>query len=768
MPANDSADHALFEQSLGSFVPPDVFDVHAHLYRRIDATPSLPTDLGDETGNVGWNEYARGVARWLGKRPAPEGLFFTFPKADLEVTGANRFVAEQIRNRPGSRALLMIRPGDDPAAVERSLDADGFVGFKVYHVFARRPDTFAAAIDEFIPPWAWELAHQRGLAIMLHMVRPRALADRLNQDYIRDHCRRYPGARLILAHAARGFCGRHTVEGIASLRGLDNVYFDTSAVCEPTALEAILREFGPRRLMYASDFPVSELHGRCVSIADGFVWLQEPGVDWQRAQPTRVGIEALLALQQACRTLHLTDSDIERIFHANARELLGLATKAGNETQRLYERARQLIPGGTQFLSKRPEMFAPGRWPAYYSEARGVTVTDLDGRRYTDMTTSGIGACLLGYADPDVSAAVQRRVQLGSMCTLNAPEEVTLAELLIELHPWAEQVRYARTGGEALAIAVRIARAATRRDRIAFCGYHGWSDWYLAANLPAPGTDGDALQRHLLPGLAPAGVPRGLSGTALPFQYGQLDALHRIVREAGGTLAAVVMEPTRRIEPPPGFLEGVRQLCDDCGATLIFDEVTAGWRLHLGGVHLRYGVAPDLAVFGKALGNGHPMAALLGRARIMAVAQETFISSTYWSEGVGPVAALAAVRKMQRVDVPAQVTRIGCRLRDGWIALGREHRLPVQVAGHPALLQLGFEHPLNAVLGTLLTVRMLERGFLAGSGFYPSLAHDDGHVDAYLAALDPVFAELAAALRENDVERRLGSPVRHTGFARLT
>ncbi|MEZ6071517.1 MAG: aminotransferase class III-fold pyridoxal phosphate-dependent enzyme [Pirellulales bacterium] len=297
----------------------------------------------------------------------------------------------------------------------------------------------------------------------------------------------------------------------------------------------------------------------------------------------------------------------------------------------LYERAKRLIPGGTQLLSKRPEMFAPGRWPAYYRSAHGCEIVDHDGRTYLDMSSMGIGSCLLGYADADVTQAVVARVEAGAMSSLSVADEVELAELLTSLHPWAQQVRYARSGGEAMTVAVRIARAHTRRDVVAFCGYHGWHDWYLAANL-ASGDD-DQLRDHLLPGLAPLGVPRGLAGTALPFSYNRLDQLEAIFAEHQGEVAAVVMEPLRRDDPQPGFLAGVRALCDSHGAVFVFDEITAGWRFALGGAHLNYGIEPDVAVFAKAFGNGHPMAAVIGRESVMRAAEETFISSTYWTEG---------------------------------------------------------------------------------------------------------------------------------------
>ena len=369
--------------------------------------------------------------------------------------------------------------------------------------------------------------------------------------------------------------------------------------------------------------------------------------------------------------------------------------------------------------------------------------------------------------EPNPTAAVVRRVQAGSMCTLNSPDEVELAQLLLEIHPWAENVRFGRAGGEAMAIAARIARAKTGRDLVAFCGYHGWHDWYLAANR-VPDSAADPLKGHLLAGLSPHGVPAQLSETAFPFNYNKIDELAAIVSRHGKNLAAVIMEPTRSVDPEPGFLEGVREICDRTGAVLVFDEITAGWRMILGGSHLRYSVRPDMAVFAKAISNGHPMAAIIGRADVMQAAQDSFISSTYWTEGVGPAAALATIRKMRTVDLPGHVASIANRLRKGLADIASQHHLPLTITGHPALTFLGFDHPDPLALQTLWTVRMLERGILAGSGFYPTLAHNDAHVDKYLAATDEIAPELAEAIRAGDIRDRIGGPVRHGGFARLS
>jgi glutamate-1-semialdehyde 2,1-aminomutase len=430
----------------------------------------------------------------------------------------------------------------------------------------------------------------------------------------------------------------------------------------------------------------------------------------------------------------------------------------------LYRKARTRIPGGTQLLSKRPEMFLPEQWPAYYARAQGAEIWDLDGRQYIDMSYSGIGSCILGYADPDVNNAVRAAIDAGSMCTLNCPEEVELADLLCELHPWAGMVRYARCGGEAMAVAVRIARARTAREKIAFCGYHGWHDWYLAANLPGEG----ALEGHLLPGLAPAGVPASLSGTALPFHYNRLDELEQIVSANPGELAAIVMEPIRSTEPAPGFLESVRSLARDSGAVLIFDEVTAAFRKNTGGAHLCYGVTPDIAVFAKAISNGYPMAAIIGRGDAMKAAQDSFISSTYWTERIGPAAALATIHKHRRLDVQRQLDKIGRMVQAGWSAAASGAGLPITVSGLPALSHFTINLENAQAVRTLFTQMMLERGFLATNAFYAMYAHTEQHVEKYLTAVGEVFQQLATAVDRNEVERLLRGPVAHSGFHRLT
>ena len=433
-------------------------------------------------------------------------------------------------------------------------------------------------------------------------------------------------------------------------------------------------------------------------------------------------------------------------------------------TQDYYKHAKQIIPGGVQLLSKRPEQFAPGQWPAYATRAKGCEVWDMDGKHYYDMTSNGIGSCLLGYADPDVTAAVVDRIQNGSMSTLNAPEEVKLAERLIQIHPWAEQVRFARTGGETCAVAVRIARAATGRDLVAICGYHGWSDWYLAANL---GNEA-ALDGQLLPGLDPAGVPRGLTGSAVTFRYDNREAFDAVIREYGDRLACVIMEPVRHHLASEGFMQYV---CDEVHrvGVLIHDEITIGWRFTFGGSHQVIGVTPDIAVFAKALGNGHPIGAIIGKRSVMEAAQTSFISSTYWTEAVGPTAALATIDKMEKTRVWEHAANVGLKVQGFWRDAAQRHGLDITCHGLPCLAHFMFNQD-KLELRTLYIALMLREGFLGSPDIYPTLAHTDEVLAKYSEAIDKVFAQIAKVYQGGDKEAVLaaiGGPVCQTGFKRL-
>jgi len=435
------------------------------------------------------------------------------------------------------------------------------------------------------------------------------------------------------------------------------------------------------------------------------------------------------------------------------------------KSQALYEKAKRLIPGGTQLLSKRPEMFLPDLWPTYFERSQGCELWDLDGNKYYDTAYMGVGANILGYNDDDVDSAVIDAVKRGNNATLNAPEEVELAELLCGLHPWAGMVRYARTGGEAVTIAVRIARAHTKKDKILFCGYHGWHDWYLSANLTA-----DQLKDgHLLPGLEPNGVPRFLAQTALPFTYNRTDEFLKLIEENGDGVGVVVIETVRNFMPKEGFLETIREVTRDKGIVLVFDEITSGFRMNVGAAHMRFGVAPDIAVFGKAFSNGYPMAALIGRTDVMDAAQSSFISSLNWTDRIGPVSALATIKKMQAIDSPDTIMTTGEKVQAGWIAAAEKAGLHIKVTGLPAISAFAFEHDEPRVLKTFMIQEMLKKGYLSSTAFYASVAHTDETIDGYLKSLEDIFRFMGDTLNKGEsLERYLQGGVCHGEFKRLT
>ena len=413
-------------------------------------------------------------------------------------------------------------------------------------------------------------------------------------------------------------------------------------------------------------------------------------------------------------------------------------------------------------LSKRAEMLLPEQWPAYFSRAKGCTVWDLDGNEYLDTGLMGVGTNTLGYGHKEVDDVARAAINAGNLSTLNAPEEVALAEKLIEMHGFAEMARFARSGGEANAIAIRIARAAAGREGVAICGYHGWHDWYLSANLG----ENDNLAGHLLPGLDPAGVPKALRGIVHPFAYNDLETLKKLV--ATKEIGVIKMEVSRNEGPQQGFLEGVRKLADDNGIVLVFDECTSGFRETFGGLYKKFGVEPDLAVFGKTLGNGYAINAVIGRRPVMEAAQTTFISSTFWTERIGPAAALKTLEVMERERSWERITEIGVKVRTAWERLAKTHGLPFKTSGLPALSSYQIDTAEALAYKTLITQELLDRGFLAATSFYASLAHEERVLERYFDALNDVFAIVAKGVSgEENVIARLRGPVCHAGFKRL-
>jgi len=454
------------------------------------------------------------------------------------------------------------------------------------------------------------------------------------------------------------------------------------------------------------------------------------------------------------------ETDQPELFSSNKRVKRNEGAYLGSG-QKLWKRAKSIIPGGNMLLSKRSEMFLPDAWPSYFSKAKGCKVWDLDNREYTDMTIMGIGTNTLGYGHPEVDKAVFRTIEQGNMSTLNCPEEVYLAEKLIELHPWAEMVKFARSGGEANAIAIRIARAASGKDKVAFCGYHGWHDWYLAANLG----DEKVLAGHLLPGLEPNGVPSNLKNTIFPFTYNKIQELENLI--ANHDIGVIKMEVSRTGDPENGFLEKVREIASNKGIVLIFDECTSGFRQTFGGLHKYYGVEPDMAMFGKALGNGYAITATIGKREIMEAAQTSFISSTFWTERIGPSAGLKTLEVMEQVRSWEQITKTGLEIKKNWQELADSFKLEIDQWGLPALAGFTFKSSFALEYKTLITQEMLKKGYLAGNSVYVCTEHTPSIVDEYMTKLSEVFALIKECEEGRDIYTLLEGPICHAGFKRL-
>ena len=431
----------------------------------------------------------------------------------------------------------------------------------------------------------------------------------------------------------------------------------------------------------------------------------------------------------------------------------------------LYAKAGELIPGRTQLISRRASMFANGVNPVYAERAKGSRFTDVDGNEYIDWVNA-VGAIILGHADDVVDQAVKEQIDRGSIYTLNSPLEIELAEELVNTIPSAQMVRYTKAGGEACAVAARIARGTTGREIILFCGYHGWHDWYQSANYLVDPESGE----FPFAGIEPIGVPRALAGTAIPFSYGNLEMLEGLLKQHAGQVAAVMMEPIRSELPPAGYLEAVKEMAHRHGALLIFDEVSCGWRLRIGGVQAYVGVTPDMTVVAKAMSNGYPMGAVVGSREAMEPAGRMFVSSSYWSDNVGLVASLTTIRELKRRDSERRFEEIGESLRRTLNAAIASSGLSGGCKGlytNPAI-SLDLPGPaLSGKVSTLFIQEMAKRGIHTYMGFKATLAHTDDDIRQTGEAAAEALSIIKTGLDSGTLDTLLECDVKREPFRRL-
>lgn len=436
---------------------------------------------------------------------------------------------------------------------------------------------------------------------------------------------------------------------------------------------------------------------------------------------------------------------------------------SSNSGNKLWSKAKSIIPGGNGLLSKRPDRYAKDIWPTYYSKAKGCQIWDLDDNVYIDMAQNGIGTAILGYADDDVNQSVIKAINNGVNTTLNAPEEVELAQKLLELNPTMGGVKFARGGGEAMSLAVRIARTHTKRDKVAFSGYHGWTDWYLATNLSSESN----LDEHLLPGLEPSGVPSGLSGTAFPFKYNNINDFKKLL-EQHDDIGVIVLEGARYDLPNADFLKAIDIESKRKDIVVIVDEITSGLRMSESGVYRLLDFDPDIAVYGKALGNGFAISAVVGKKEVMDSAQDTFISSTMWTERVGFVAGLATLNKLTDCSVHKHLIEIGTHIGNGWSELAKKYELDISITDYKPLITFKLNYgEANNPIATLFIQEMLKRGYLASTSIYVTYAHTIEIVNKYLENVDEVFEIMSDAINNNKVLDLLETEVRTDMFKRL-
>ena len=429
--------------------------------------------------------------------------------------------------------------------------------------------------------------------------------------------------------------------------------------------------------------------------------------------------------------------------------------------QKFWRRAKKSISGGNMFLSKNPDMFLPNFWPSYYQKAKGCSVWDLDNKKLTDFALMGVGTNLLGYARSEIDNEVKKAIDKSNMSSLNCPEDVILAEKLIELHPWADHAKFARTGGEANAMAIRIARTYSKKENIAVCGYHGWHDWYLAANL----SKRDDLKSHLLPGLATNGVLKKLKNTVFTFMFNDLKKLESLIKN--NNIGVIIMEVSRNYLPKNDFLKKVRDLANKNKIILIFDECTSGFRETLGGIHLKYQVNPDICMFGKALGNGYAITSIIGKRKIMEKASDSFISSTFWSERIGYVAGGKTLEVMEKTKSWEYVTKLGREIKKSWIEIGKKYELPLEIFGIDALPSFAIKSKNFLKYKTLISQEMLKANFLCSNAVYVCTSHDKKILQKYLNKIDKVFLKIKECEEGRNINDLLDGPVCKSQFKRL-
>mgnify|MGYP001315414716 FL=1 len=435
-----------------------------------------------------------------------------------------------------------------------------------------------------------------------------------------------------------------------------------------------------------------------------------------------------------------------------------------NSGFKLWLKAEKLIPGGNSILSKRPERYAGKLWPTYFKKSKGCEIWDLENRKYYDFAQMGIGASILGYSNTELNKYIKKKIDSGISTTLNSYEEVDLAQKLLNINKGFAGVKFARSGGEAMMVAIRIARSLKKNNQeIAFSGYHGWFDWYLATNLQTKKN----LNEHLLPGLDTIGVDKKLKGSIYPFSYNNADELKKLVNK-NKKIGIVVVESARYDYPNKKFVKHINKICKKNDLILICDEITTGFRISNTGAYKKIGFNPDIAVYGKGIGNGFPITAVVGKKQVMESAKKSFISSSNWSERVGFCAALKTIEIIEKKKVWKHLDKIGRQIKHGWIKIFKKYDLDIEVSNFLPLvtMKLNYGKKNNLIL-TYFIQEMLKKNYLVSSSVYISYSHTKRLVTRYLSESDKVFKIISTLIKEKKIENQISTKIRSDAFKRL-
>ena len=432
--------------------------------------------------------------------------------------------------------------------------------------------------------------------------------------------------------------------------------------------------------------------------------------------------------------------------------------------QKLFQKAKKIIPGGTLFLSKNPDRYIKNYWPVYFNKAKKVNVWDLDNIKYLDMSSMGVGTNVLGYAINTIDNAVIREIKKSNLSTLNNPYEVELSEKLLDLHKWANMCLFTRTGGEAAAQAIRIARSYVNKPGVLICGYHGWHDWYISINL----SDKKNLNSYLLKGVPTSGIPSELTGLSFPFKYNNFEDFKKKFSENKNKIGTVIMEVERNEKPKDNFLQKIKKFCKTHNLVLIFDECSSGFRENLGGVHLKYNVNPDIVIYGKTLGNGYAINAILGKTKIMSMKRNTFISSTFWTEKIGTIAAIETINIMKKnTNIFPEIIKRGRYIKENWKKIFEKNKLDYEIYGMDSMPKFNLKSINHNLFKTFLTKEMLKRKILASDYIYISYSHSSKDLKSYIAHFETILDIFIINYKNKSFVRELQKIIPISDFQRL-